>query len=96
MWPDRVSNPGPLALESDTRYRLRYAVWQSVDMSVHSITLHLYFKDSLAQVIVRLNRKAASRCPCMLSMPVISIRYKSLCTSYTSGQKFCMAQFTPG
>ena len=27
MWPDRVSNPGPLTYESGA-YRLRYTAWQ--------------------------------------------------------------------
>ena len=41
MWPDQVSNPVPLALESDTLpTALCYAARQSVIMKGHSVYIH--------------------------------------------------------
>ena len=47
MWPDRVSNPGPLALESDS-YRLRYAAHSGVMMV-------LVFTLATVSSVIRLN-----------------------------------------
>ena len=41
MWPDRVSNPGPLTYESDA-YRLRYAARPVVNESSVFEPLKLY------------------------------------------------------